>query len=130
MLMVCALPERMLQHSLQSIANRVRLGNTLIFGIDNARRVLFTDRSNAGRTGFSPHFADTVSIAPLPAADTANDAHVLIVLDRASIELFFNHDERVMSHIFFIDAPWCELSLSSSTRAGTFSLSAHELLLD
>jgi len=105
-----------------------RLGDTLAFGIDNARRVLFTDRRNAGCTGFSPHFADAVSTAPLPAGCT--DVHVLVVLDRASIELFFNHGERVMSHIFFIDAPWCELSLSSSARAGTFSLSAHELLLD
>jgi len=109
---------------------RNRLGERLLFGIDGARRVLFTDRRHSGRTGFSEHFANTVSIAPLPAPTACAATHFEIVLDKTSIELFLNGGERVMSHLVFPNAPYCELSLSSSTHTGTCRVSAHELLLE
>jgi len=35
-----------------------------------------------------------------------------------------------MSHLFFVDVPFTQLSLSSSTAAGRFELAARELKLD
>jgi len=104
------------------------LGQTLSFGIDTERQQLFTDRSKAGAGGFSDRFANAVSTAPLPAP--ARHARFEIVLDTASIELFFNDGERVMSHLFFVDAPFSQLSLSSSAHSGTFAVSARELALE
>jgi len=104
------------------------LGQTLSFGIDTKRQQLFTDRRKAGAGGFSDRFANAVSTAPLPAP--ARHARFEIVLDRASIELFFNDGERVMSHLFFVDAPFSRLSLSSNTDSGTFAVSARELTVE
>jgi len=105
-----------------------QLGQALSFGIDTEHNMLFTDRSQAGKTGFSDKFANIASTAPLPAS--ARNAKFEIVLDTASIELFFNDGERVMSHLFFVDAPFSQLSLSSSAAAGKFELAARELKLD
>jgi len=109
---------------------RNRLGERLLFGIDGARRVLFTDRRHSGRTGFSEYFADTVSTAPLPASMDLAETRFEIVLDKTSIELFLNDGERVMSHLVFPSTAYCELSLSSSIHTGTCRVCAHELLLE
>jgi len=106
------------------------LGQRLRFGVDTEHQQLFTDRRQAGAVGFSDKFADTISYAPLPASTSLGDAQFEILLDSASIELFFNDGERVMSHLFFLDAPFSGLSLSSSTRGGRFSVSAHELKIE
>jgi len=107
-----------------------RRGERLLFGIDGARRVLFTDRRHSGRTGFSAYFADPVATAPLPASAALGEVRFEILLDKSSIELFCNDGERVMSHLLFPTDPYSKLSLSSSSHTGTCRVCAHELLLE
>jgi len=101
------------------------LGQSLSFGIDTEQQILFTDRRQAGNTKFSRQFAVSPSIAPLPSP--IDKAWFEVLLDTTSMELFFNHGERVMSHLFFLDAPLTELFISSATRSGHFELLAREL---
>lgn len=108
---------------------RFTLKNTLkeelTFGIDNKRNELFIDRSKSGKTGFGNHYATSVTKAPLGRIYT--NAKMKLIIDKTSIEIFFNDGEKVLTEIFFPNENFSELTLSTDTKGSTLSINAHQL---
>jgi len=75
------------------------IGDSLVFGYDHPKKQFYIDRSKSGRVDFSEQFASKPSVAPR--ISTANHLEVSIILDKTSIELFFDDGTTVMSEIFF-----------------------------
>ncbi|TVZ58668.1 levanase/fructan beta-fructosidase [Flavobacteriaceae bacterium MAR_2010_105] len=74
-------------------------GDVVEFGIDNIVQHYFIDRTKSGDLSFSEKFADKISVAPF---DTVQDKiHVQILIDKTSIEVFYNNGQTVMTEIFF-----------------------------
>lgn len=78
-------------------------GDKLRFGYDVTEGNYFVDRNKAGITDFSDRFSDRIAIAPR--ISTQKDWSGTIVLDKTSIELFFDDGQTVMTEIFFPQAP-------------------------
>ncbi|CAH0192223.1 glycoside hydrolase family 32 protein [Chryseobacterium sp. Bi04] len=108
-----------------SFALKNSLGEQVIFGIDNNKQELFIDRTKSGKVDFKNNFADKISKAPL--AKSYQNGTFKIVLDKTSIEIFFNNGEKVMTEIFFPNESFSELSLSTDTKGSTLNINAHQL---
>ena len=106
-----------------TLSNEV--GEKLVFGINNKENYLFIDRTYAGDTGFSDKFADTVSKADLKAAQ--KEVAFRIILDKTSIEIFYNDGEKAMTEIFFISQPFSKLSANSSSGGEIHNLTINQL---
>jgi fructan beta-fructosidase len=89
-----------------------KAGETLSFGINNSEGYLFVDRSKAGRVDFSEKFASAISKANLE--KNLKEAVFKIILDKTSIEIFYNNGEKVITEIFFPTQPFTEISASSN----------------
>lgn len=100
-------------------------GDELKFGIDNLDNVLFLDRRKSGLVNFSDKFGKTVSKAPLGKA--YQNAKLKILLDKTSIEIFFNNGERVMTEIFFTNKPFQSFTVESTSGEAKVSLEANEI---
>jgi len=87
------------------------IGESLTFGLNNAENYLFVDRSKAGKIDFSEKFASIVHKAKLD--KNQKEATFKIVLDKTSIEIFYNNGEKVMTEIFFLNQPFNSISASS-----------------
>lgn len=98
-------------------------GDELSFGYDPAKNTYFVDRSKSGDTNFSDKYANTVSTAQRTSLNSNFSGTIL--LDKTSIELFFDSGETVMTHIFFPDAPFEKLSIASTNQQ--FSLDEIEI---
>lgn len=79
-------------------------GDKLRFGYDASEGNYFVDRNKAGITDFSSKFSDRIAIAPR--ISTQKDWTGKIVLDKTSIELFFDDGQTVMTEIFFPKVPF------------------------
>lgn len=101
------------------------LGEKVVFGIDNKNKELFIDRSRSGKIDFRENFADRISKAPL--TKNYKNTKFKIVLDKASIEIFFNDGEKVMTEIFFPNESFSELSLSTDTKGSSLNMNVHQL---
>lgn len=84
-------------------------GDTLAFGYNNNDKNFFVDRRKSGKTAFSEKFASHVSKAKRTSLNP--DLTGTIILDKTSIELFFDNGETVMTEIFFPNAPFDKLSI-------------------
>ncbi|MDX1544138.1 MAG: glycoside hydrolase family 32 protein [Christiangramia sp.] len=93
-------------------------GDELVFGYDHEKKQFYLDRSKAGKTDFSENFVNKISTAPR--LSDAGDLTGIIILDKTSIELFFDEGKTVMTEIFFPKYPWEQLSVSA--EAGEFTL--------
>ncbi|WP_223704547.1 glycoside hydrolase family 32 protein [Flavobacterium potami] len=89
-------------------------GESLKFGLNNKENYLFVDRSKAGKNDFSDKFAATTSKAFLDG--NQKEAVFKIILDKTSIEIFYNNGEKVMTEIFFLEKPFTALSVSSKEK--------------
>lgn len=87
-------------------------GDILEFGFHSTDSTLFIDRSRSGIVDFSNHFADKVSKAPRTSDDDLLEVEIL--LDKTSIELFYDEGETVMTEIFFPNSPMTQLELITS----------------
>lgn len=87
-------------------------GESLSFGINNIDNYLFVDRSKAGKVDFSDRFASKIQKANL--YGNQKEAVFKIILDKTSIEIFYNNGEKVMTEIFFLDKPFNSISASSN----------------
>lgn len=76
-----------------------RAGEDLRFGYSHEDQQFFIDRSNAGLTDFNENFGDKPSTAPR-ISDSKN-LTITAVLDKTSVELFFDNGQTVMTEIFF-----------------------------
>lgn len=84
-------------------------GESLTFGINNTDKYLFVDRSKSGKNDFSEKFAPSISKANLNKICT--DGTFKIILDKTSIEIFFNNGEKVFTEIFFNSSPFTKLDV-------------------
>ena len=75
------------------------LGEKLVIGFKNDGREFYVDRSQAGRIDFSEKFTHKISTAPR--IDTAKTHNATLILDAASVEVFFDSGKNVMTEIFF-----------------------------
>jgi len=101
-------------------------GDTLAFGYDHIDKNFFVDRRKSGRSVFSEKFADRVSKAKRTSTDP--DLSGTIIIDKTSIELFFDNGEIVMTEIFFPNAPFEELRIKPKDREFTLgNIEIHKL---
>lgn len=101
------------------------VGESLTFGINNSDHYLFLDRTKSGKTDFSEKFASTITKAPLDG--NQKEAAFKIILDKTSIEIFYNNGEKVMTELFFPNQPFTELSVSSSQEIELNNLVINQL---
>ena len=101
------------------------LGESLTFGINNEENYLFVDRSKAGKTDFSEKFAATISKAALDGIQ--KEAAFKIILDKTSIEIFYNNGEKVLTEIFFTNQPFTSFSVSSNQEIELSNLEINQL---
>ena len=87
-------------------------GESLTFGINNSEHYLFLDRSKAGKNDFSEKFASTITKAALDG--NQKEGVFKIILDKTSIEIFYNNGEKVITEIFFTNQPFTSISVSSN----------------
>ena len=87
-------------------------GDKLVFGYDHKELLFFIDRSQSGKTKFSDKFSKKPSLAPRLVNKRTLD--IEFVLDKASIEIFFDEGRTVMTEIFFPNAPMETLNLKTS----------------
>lgn len=100
-------------------------GESLSFGLNNKENYLFVDRSKAGKIDFSDKFALPVSKAFLEGSQKS--AAFKIILDKTSIEIFYNNGEKVMTEIFFLNKPFTALSISSKEKMEINNFKIQEL---
>jgi levanase/fructan beta-fructosidase len=87
-------------------------GDTIDFGLNTMDSFYYLDRRKSGATGFSEKFADKISKAAINSS--SEELKVEIILDKTSIEVFYNDGETVMTEIFFLTTPFQTLELSSA----------------
>ena len=87
-------------------------GDSLVFGFHSADSSFFIDRSESGIIDFSDNFAEKISTAPRTSKDELLEVEILI--DKTSIELFYDKGETVMTEIFFPNSAMNKLELESS----------------
>ncbi|MFT5437083.1 MAG: fructan beta-fructosidase [Ulvibacter sp.] len=87
-------------------------GDRLDFGIDNVNSNFYVDRINSGLNDFSEKFTNTISTAFFKSPQ--DEVTMEFVLDKTSIEIFYNNGEIVMTEIFFPNSPFQTLKLSTT----------------
>lgn len=92
-------------------------GDTLAFGYNNSDKNFFVDRRKSGKNDFSKKFANPVSIAKRTSHNPNLSGQ--IILDKTSIELFFDNGETVMTEIFFPNSPFNKLSIEPKDQEFT-----------
>ena len=84
------------------------LGEKLEFGFDPTKQHFYVDRTQAGKSEFSEKFASHLSYAPRFSKE--NTIKGILVLDKTSIELFWDDGLTVMTEIFFPNAPFNQIT--------------------
>lgn len=100
-------------------------GEEFIVSYDHAQKQFIVNRSRAGQTDFSDKFAAENSTAPR--ISNSEDLNAIIILDKTSIEMFFDDGKTVMTEIFFPNQPWDEFSFSGLEDFTVSNLKAYEL---
>ncbi|TRZ41889.1 glycoside hydrolase family 32 protein [Robertkochia solimangrovi] len=92
------------------------VGDTLRFGLVNTDTSIFIDRSKSGIIDFSGDFTSDITRAPLAAP--IEKLSFKLVLDKTSMELFYNDGEEALTQIFFPHSPFTkfELQIPDSNR--------------
>ncbi|MEZ4810789.1 MAG: glycoside hydrolase family 32 protein [Allomuricauda sp.] len=90
-------------------------GEELRFGYDAVENNFFVDRRKSGKVDFHKEFAEKISIGPRLSQKDSHNADIL--LDKTSIELFFDDGETVMTEIFFPSTPYSRLSVTAENGA-------------
>ncbi|RAV29613.1 glycoside hydrolase family 32 protein [Sinomicrobium soli] len=101
-------------------------GDTLSFGLNSVKKEFFTDRTRAGQTDFSEKFAEKASTAPRFTSSGTLD--VRIVLDKTSIEVFYDSGTAAMTEIFFLKSPFDHFDIRSTDPETTLkNITIHQL---
>ena len=90
-------------------------GDRLSFGIDNIKKQYYLNRQNSGKVTFSDKFANTISKAPIK--NPSNMLKIGVLVDKTSIEVFYNDGETIMTEIFFPNEPFEAFSINTSDAA-------------
>jgi levanase/fructan beta-fructosidase len=89
-------------------------GDELSFGYNSSDNNFFIDRNKSGKTSFSNTFSNKKSTAK-----RISDSEKLlgtILLDKTSIELFFDEGSTVMTEIFFPNRPYETLYIETANQ--------------
>ena len=92
-------------------------GDILEFGLNNIENYFFIDRTKSGDLSFSEKFANVVSKAS--SRNQLENLMIEMIIDKTSIELFFNDGETTMTEIFFPKSPFSSLKLSTEKESET-----------
>jgi fructan beta-fructosidase len=74
------------------------LGESLLIGYEPMQKQYFIDRTNAGKTDFSPQFSGRHYA---PAAENSENISMHLLIDASSVELFADDGRTVMTELFF-----------------------------
>jgi fructan beta-fructosidase len=94
------------------------LGDELLFGFDPKDNNFYVDRRKSGKVNFENRYASKISTATRISSNPSLNGTIL--LDKTSIELFYDDGEMVMTEIFFPNAPFERLSLVSKNEIYIF----------
>ena len=86
-------------------------GDELLFGYNGIDDTFYIDRNKSGKTGFSDTFSNKKSVAKRISGSKMLSGTIL--LDKTSIELFFDEGSTVMTEIFFPNAPFETFSIET-----------------
>ncbi len=92
-------------------------GDALLFGYDHNQKQFFIDRRKSGVVNFSEDFSCKLSLAPRFGME--DELSLEFILDKTSIELFYDNGETVMTEIFFPHKPFETLSLQTNNLTQT-----------
>ncbi|MDU8885045.1 glycoside hydrolase family 32 protein [Yeosuana sp. MJ-SS3] len=106
-----------LNHNTYTFSLENSKGDLLEFGINNIEKYFFIDRTKSGDLSFSEKFANVVSKAHFK--NQFENLHIEMVIDKTSLELFFNNGETVMTEIFFPRKPMSSLKISTENESET-----------
>ena len=84
------------------------IGEQLEFGYDPVKQQFYIDRTKSGKKDFSEKFASHLSYAPRFTEEKAIKG--TMILDKTSIELFWDDGLTVMTEVFFPNAPYNKIS--------------------
>ena len=90
-------------------------GDRLSFGIDNIKKQYYLNRQNSGKVTFSDKFANTISKAPIK--NPSNMLKIEVLVDKTSIEVFYNDGETIMTEIFFPNESFDAFSINTTDAA-------------
>jgi len=88
-----------------------KFGDSLSFGLDNIEKNYFVNRQKSGKVDFSDKFANIISKAKK--ISPSNTLKLRALIDKTSIEIFYNDGETVMTEIFFPNEPFETLSIET-----------------
>ncbi len=100
-------------------------GEELKFGYNKSEKQFYIDRKKSGIINFSDDFANKISTAPR--TSKSDNISVQIVLDKTSIELFFDDGETVMTEIFFPNNPFESFSAKANKKFEIKNLKINQL---
>ncbi len=83
--------------------------NALHFGINKKENIFYIDRKKVSQHSFSDDFTKKVSTAPI--ITDFSSIQVRLIIDKTSIEIFYDNGTTVMTEIFFPDFPMESLSV-------------------
>lgn len=97
-------------------------GEEFILGYDLEAGIIYTNRQNSGKTGFSDKFAAKVQQMKVPELEQMKFD---IFLDRSSVEIFLNHGKYSMTNQFFPSEAFSEVTIKSGSglKMENFSIS-------
>ena len=99
-------------------------GDRLDFGIDNIDSNYYLDRRNSGLVDFSEKFTNTISKASF--GTPIKEVSLKILIDKTSIEIFYDNGETVMTEIFFPNSPFQSLKLNATNDSNVM---IHNLII-
>lgn len=86
--------------------------NSIQFGINKKDKYFFIDRSKSGKKAFSDVFANKISKAPF--TEDFDKMDIRVIVDKTSIEIFYDNGKTVMTEIFFPEKPMKYFSVSKA----------------
>nr|WP_315203552.1 glycoside hydrolase family 32 protein [uncultured Flavobacterium sp.] len=86
--------------------------NEVHFGINKNDKCFYIDRKNASQRTFSDEFAKKISKAPI--TSDFNSIEVRIIIDKTSIEVFYDNGKTVMTELYFSDKPMESFSIAKA----------------
>ncbi|SDR81880.1 glycoside hydrolase family 32 protein [Christiangramia echinicola] len=100
-------------------------GEEYIISYNHAQKQFSMNRSHAGQTGFSDKFATENATAPR--ISNSDSLNAIIILDKTSIEMYFDNGKTVITEIFFPNYPWDEFSFAGLEEFTVSEFQAYEL---
>ncbi|NNK76339.1 MAG: glycoside hydrolase family 32 protein [Maribacter sp.] len=101
----------------------------LLFGYDASKKAFYIERGQSGKVGFSEDFGNKASWAPRISEE--ENLTLKILLDKTSIELFFDEGRTVMTEIFFPSEPFNSLTIETENQDLMLdSIEIHELKIN